>query len=111
MKNFTKDIDQLWNQHDLDHNNYLDKDEARTYVAELYECIIPERKENYDASKFDDTFSKIDTDGNMYLSKAEMSIFIKKLFSIKRSNTNCNKPTTSKTNFIENVQEIDTIKQ
>ena len=32
---FSRDIDELWNTHDLDKNNYLDKEEARPFIAAL----------------------------------------------------------------------------
>ena len=39
-----------------------------------------------------------------------MSVFIKKMFATKRTNSVCNKATNSKANFGENVQEIEIIK-
>ena len=36
---FTKDLDQLWREKDIDGNDWLDKEEAYEYVKELSMCI------------------------------------------------------------------------
>ncbi len=44
---FSKDIDTLWDIHDRDGNGYLDREEARTYVQEISQCIDKDRAKNY----------------------------------------------------------------
>ena len=51
--NFSKDIDKMWAEHDVDGNGYLDRQEARTFVQEISQIIEQERAKNYEPSKFD----------------------------------------------------------
>ena len=54
LKNtFSRDLDEMWVEHDKDKNGYLDKSEARTFVAEVKKVISEERGEYYDEASFD----------------------------------------------------------
>lgn len=92
---FSRDIDELWNTHDLDKNNYLDKEEARPFIAALVDCIDAERKQYYDPSNFDKLFKSIDENNDNFLSKGEMAVFIKKTFAAKGAQC-CKVPNNTK---------------
>ena len=77
---FSKSIDQMWEEHDIDKNGYLDKDEAKTFLDELAQVISENRKKFYDPNNFESIFEEYDEDGNNYLSKSEMSALIKMTF-------------------------------
>jgi hypothetical protein len=77
---FSKDIDALWEAHDTDKNGYLDRKEAKPYLDQIAKCIDKDRAENYDKEKFDALFERFDENGDNFLSKSEMSVFIKKVF-------------------------------
>merc|ERR1711908_134235 len=77
---FSKDIDVLWDTHDIDRNGYLDRKEAKTYLDDIYKIIDKDRASNYDKAKFDEVFDKFDENGDNFLSKSEMSVLIKKVF-------------------------------
>jgi hypothetical protein len=71
----------LWKHHDIDKNGYLDREEARSYVFEISECIDRDRAKNYDPDNFDQLFNRFDENNDEYLSKSEMATFIKKIFT------------------------------
>ena len=50
---FSRDLDEMWVEHDKDKNGYLDKSEARTFVAEVKKVISEERGKCYDEASFD----------------------------------------------------------
>ena len=78
---FGKDIDDMWDAHDLDGNGYLDRAEARTFVFEISQCIERERAKNYNPLNFDQLFDRFDENKDHFLSKSEMAVFIKKVFN------------------------------
>lgn len=78
---FTKDLDHLWETHDVDQNGYLDRSEARKFVKEIQRVIDKERAQFYDESKFDALFDRFDENNDRFLSKSEMAVFIKKVFN------------------------------
>ena len=41
---FMRDIDRLWFLHDSDKNNFLDRDEAYTFVSELSACLVEKER-------------------------------------------------------------------
>lgn len=61
---FSKDIDTLWKDRDLDGNGYLDKEEARLFLMDVTLCIDQNRRAFYDPAKFDDYFKQFDTEGD-----------------------------------------------
>lgn len=79
--NFSVDIDVMWKYHDIDKNGYLDREEARTFVFEISECIDRDRALCYDPAKFDSLFDRFDENDDKFLSKSEMAAFIKKVFN------------------------------
>jgi len=44
---FKKDLDEMWNEHDVDQNGYLDRDEAQPFLDEVAKIIDKERAKNY----------------------------------------------------------------
>ena len=44
---FSKDIDQLWEQHDVDKNGYLDKIEAKKFMHEVSKIISKDKAKFY----------------------------------------------------------------
>jgi Ca2+-binding EF-hand superfamily protein len=54
---FSKDIDTLWKDRDLDGNGYLDKEEAKLFLMDVTLCIDQNRRAFYDPKKFDDYFT------------------------------------------------------
>ena len=70
----------MWEEHDIDKNGYLDREEAKTFLDELAQVISENRKKFYDPNNFESIFEEYDEDGNNYLSKSEMSALIKMTF-------------------------------
>ena len=61
--------------------------EAKQFVDEVSALIHPSRAQQYnksDKSKFAELFDDFDEDKNGFLSKQEMSVFIKKVFKKKK---------------------------
>jgi len=52
-KNFTKDVDELWDEVDNDNNGILDKDETKAFLAELKKNMNEDRAKNYDEANFE----------------------------------------------------------
>ena len=77
---FSKDIDTLWEQHDVDKNGYLDKVEAKKFLDEISKVICQDRAKFYNPDNFETLFEQFDDDGNGFLSKSEMCTFIKMTF-------------------------------
>lgn len=80
VKKFNGDLDELWKKVDNDGNMLLDKNEAKKFMEELGDIVKPEEKGIYDISNFDKLFKMYDEDTNGFLEKAEMCVFIKKMF-------------------------------
>ena len=80
---FSRSLDDLWAEQDLDKNGYLDKGEAKQFIGQIVGIIDQERAKNYDKHNFDHLFEQFDVDDNGYLSKGEMSQFIKQAFKNK----------------------------
>ena len=55
-KNFTKDVDVLWEEVDFDKNGVLDKEECKAFLTEIKKNITEERAKNYDEANFDKIF-------------------------------------------------------
>ena len=70
----------MWKQHDIDGNGMLDRGEAKTFLGDLVQIISSERAQNYKEENFEALFTKFDEDKNGFLEKAEMAVFIKKVF-------------------------------
>ena len=83
-QNFSKDLDELYATHDADQNGMLDREEMKTFLAELVQHMEEERAKNYDEANFDTLFDKYDDDKNGYIEKSEMAVFIKKVFAKKK---------------------------
>jgi hypothetical protein len=49
-KNFSKDVDVLWDEVDYDHNGVLDKPECKAFLSELKKHMSADRAKNYDES-------------------------------------------------------------
>ena len=77
---FTKSIDLMWEEHDVDKNGFLDRSEARTFLDELSKIISQDRAKFYNPDNFEALFEEFDEDKNGFLSKSEMSLFIKMTF-------------------------------
>ena len=46
-RNFRVDLDQKWNQHDVDGNKMLDKKECKNFLDDIYPHVDISRKRNY----------------------------------------------------------------
>lgn len=78
---FSRDLDQLWIEWDHDHNGWLDRDEAFSFVRVLSDCIDDlSRVQTFSRKSFDAIFDKFDEDNNGFLEKAEMAVLIKQVF-------------------------------
>ena len=78
---FSQDIDVMWNHYDFDNNGYLDREEARGFVDQVSKCIGKERSKNYNPDHFDYLFDKFDENQDEYLTKSEMAVYVKKVFT------------------------------
>ena len=78
---FSQDIDEVWLKNDLDKNGYLDKVEAKAFLDQVVKIIDKDRAGNYDPKQFDVIFEKFDENNDKFLSKSEMSVVIKKVFT------------------------------
>jgi len=74
------DLDEAWQEKDVDQNGYLDKEECRSFLSKIKNFIVPLRAQNYDEDDFDELFQKFDQDKNSFIEKGEMAVFIKKVF-------------------------------
>jgi len=74
---YTVAVDKIWSQFDADHSGELDREETKQFLKVVLENCPPPN--NYDESRFDQTFIEIDEDGNGLIEKHEMVAFIKKL--------------------------------
>jgi len=74
---YTDAVDKVWFTFDSDNSGQLDKNETRTFLkVVLGNCPPPN---NYDDTRFDETFLEMDANGNGMIEKDEMVAFIKKL--------------------------------
>ena len=53
---FSKPIDEVWDQADSDKNGYLDKNEAKVFLDEIVKIIDKDRAQNYKKENFDELF-------------------------------------------------------
>ncbi len=72
---FKQAIDKIWLQFDADNNGSLDRDETKIFLQTVLGDVPPPN--NYDDSKFDQTFKAIDKNGNGRIEKNEMFMFLK----------------------------------
>lgn len=70
---FSKSLDDIWEETDIDNNGYLDRSEAKEFLNKVTGVIEEERAKNYNLDEFEDLFDQYDEDDNGYLSKMEMS--------------------------------------
>ena len=55
--NFSASIDEIWDKHDIDKNNMLDKEEAKPFLDEIATVMIDEQRCNrYDTQRFEEVF-------------------------------------------------------
>ena len=80
---FTKDLDTLWENIDIEKNGYLDYMQTQIFLDEVAGCIDEKRASNYDKANFKVMFEKFDENKDKFLSKGEMAQFIK--FAFKKS--------------------------
>ena len=80
LKRFKVDLDELWTSVDTNGDNFLDKTEARNFMEKLGQNVKPEDKGTLTMDNFDKQFNLYDEDKNGFLEKAEMCVFIKKMF-------------------------------
>lgn len=86
MSNFQDpsfDVDKLWNNIDTSNKNNLDITHAKQFIDRISYAIHPSRSLQYDKDdyiKFKELFDEFDEDKNGYLSRQEMSVFIKIVF-------------------------------
>ena len=50
---FSSDLDDLWTLNDVDKNGYLDRKEAKEFIAQIQKIISEDRASLYDSTKFD----------------------------------------------------------
>jgi len=80
MVNVDGDIDAVWDKSDADNSGVLDKAECKVFMSELKKIIKPERSDNYDEANFEKLFEKFDDNGDGFMEKKEIAVFIKKVF-------------------------------
>jgi Ca2+-binding EF-hand superfamily protein len=69
-------IDEAFEKYDVGAKGYLDKDEARRFIAESLGLDNPESTDrDVTLAQF---IKNMDTDGCQHISKADMTVFIKK---------------------------------
>lgn len=81
LHSFSRDIDTLWSELDVDKNNWLDRNEAKNFLEAISQCIQDDMKQHYSPERIELLFDEFDTDKNGYFSKSEMAVLIKKTFS------------------------------
>lgn len=70
-------VDSMWVLFDKDNSGSLDKPETKNFLQTVLENIPPPN--NFDESKFEDTFHAMDKNGNGMVEKSEMVMFIKSI--------------------------------
>lgn len=70
-------VDSMWVLFDKDNSGSLDKPETKRFLQTVLENIPPPN--NFDESKFEDTFHAMDKNGNGMVEKSEMVMFIKSI--------------------------------
>ena len=69
-------VDKIWAEWDKDNSGELDKDETREFLQHVFKDMPGHA---YDDSKFDETFSAIDANGDGLMQKSELAYFIRVL--------------------------------
>ena len=80
QKNFSKDVDELYQYMDSDKNGTLDLTEAKAFMVELQKIATDDRKNNFKEEDFEKYFYKFDEDKNGFLEKSELAVLIKHVF-------------------------------
>ena len=71
---YSQAVDKIWRQFDVDNSGALDKAETKRFLETvLADCPPPN---NYEESRFEETFTLIDTNKNGLIEKGEMVAFI-----------------------------------
>ena len=70
-------VDKIWLDFDKDNSGYLDRDETRVFLETALRDVPG--GEEYDDSKFDETYDAIDANGDGLMERDEMAYFIKAL--------------------------------
>ena len=77
------DIDLLWESHDIDQNLMLDREEAKSFMDDVFK-FLPSEYYSQKQYNFDETFDKYDEDKNGFLEKYEMAVFLKKVLALTK---------------------------
>lgn len=80
LKNIDGDVDAVWDKSDADNSGVLDKAECKVFMSELKKIVKPDRASNYDEANFEKLFKKFDDNGDGFMEKKEIAVFIKKVF-------------------------------
>jgi hypothetical protein len=86
---FKQAIDKIWEQFDEDNNGSLDREETRTFLKTVLANVPPPNQ--YDDSKFDQTFIAIDKNANGRIEKNEMFMFLKAVCKDMETNKETNR--------------------
>ena len=70
-------VEKIWGQFDKDNSGQLDRAETKNFLSTVMANIPPPN--NYDESKFDETFDAMDKNRNGKVEKNEMVMFIKSI--------------------------------
>lgn len=79
-KNFSKDVNELYDYMDSDKNGTLDLVEGKAFMVELQKIATEDRKNNFKEEDFEKMFEKFDEDKNGFLEKSELAVLIKHVF-------------------------------
>lgn len=78
---FSQDLDELWEEHDINKDGWLNKAEAKKFIDKLVQGLDFERAKNYNPENFEKVFEEFDENKNDQLTKGEMATLIKKVFA------------------------------
>jgi len=70
-------VDKIWKDFDTDNSGMLDKPETRRFLMVILKDLPPPN--NYEEEKFEQTYLAIDKNGDGFIEKFEMNLFIKSL--------------------------------
>lgn len=70
-------IEKIWDQFDVDKTGALDRVETKSFLTTVLANVPPPN--NYDESKFEDTFAAMDKNNNGKIERKEMVMFVKNI--------------------------------
>ena len=70
-------VNKIWKDFDTDNSGMLDKPETRRFLMVILKDLPPPN--NYVEEKFEQTYEAIDKNGDGFIEKFEMNLFIKSL--------------------------------